>query len=89
MVQLVLVFSSSPMYFDSGSLYYVLYILNIIWFWFIFQNTIEGLIAYFPVVGRLECDSSSVEHRGFWEHDGFGLLGIYKSDWIKTGGKWT
>ena len=53
-----------------------------------FQNTIEGRIAYFPVVGRLHCDGSSADHRGFWELNGFGLLGIYKSDWAKVGGKW-
>jgi hypothetical protein len=40
------------------------------------------------VVGRLDCDSSSADHRGFWELIGFGLLGIYKSDWTKIGGTW-
>jgi len=50
------------------------------------KNTVEGRIAYFPVVGRLDCGSSSTEHRGFWELEGFGLLGIYKSDWTKIGG---
>ena len=54
---------------------------------FIFQNTVEGRIAYFPAVGRLDCDSSSANHRGFWQLDGFGLVGIYKSDWTKIGGK--
>ena len=55
---------------------------------FFIQNTVEGRIAYFPVVGRLHCDSSSADHRGFWELLGFGLLGIYKSDWTKIGGEW-
>jgi len=73
------------MYFDSKSLYHY-YILNVISLSFIFQNTVEGRIAYFPVVGRLDCGSSSTEHRGFWELEGFGLLGIYKSDWTKIGG---
>ena len=54
---------------------------------FIFQNTVEGRIAYFPAVGRLDCDSSSADHRGFWQLDGYGLVGIYKSDWTKIGGK--
>ena len=87
MVQLVLVFSRTPMYFDSISLYHF-YMLNVICFLFIFQNTVEGRIVYFPAVGRLDCDSSSSDHRGFWQLDGFGLLGIYKSDWTKIGGKW-
>ena len=55
---------------------------------FIFQNTVEGRIAFFPVVGRLQCDGSSTDHIGFWELEGFGLLSIYKSDWRKVGGKW-
>ena len=75
------------MYFDSNSLYHY-YMLNVISLSFIFQNTVEGRIAYFPVVGRLDCGSSSAEHRGFWQLNGFGLLGIYKSDWTKIGGKW-
>jgi len=87
MVLLVLAFSRSLMYFDSKSLYHY-YILNVISLSFIFQNTVEGRIAYFPVVGRLDCSSSSAEHRGFWELAGFGLLGVYKSDWTKIGGKW-
>ena len=54
---------------------------------FLFQNTIEGRIAYFPVVGRLDCGSNHAEHRGHWEMDGYGILAIYKSDWVKFGGK--
>ncbi|KAL9978694.1 hypothetical protein ACROYT_G016242 [Oculina patagonica] len=50
------------------------------------KNTIEGRIAYFPAVGRLDCESTYDHHRGFWQMDGFGLLGIYKSDWAKFGG---
>lgn len=29
------------------------------------SNTIAGRMAYFPVVGRLACDSHSTEHQGF------------------------
>ena len=77
------------MHFDSKSLYdyYILSLVRYL-FLFIFQNTVEGRIAYFPVVGRLVCDSSSADHRGYWEHDGFGLVGIYKSDWTKIRGQW-
>lgn len=35
-------------------------------------------MAYFPLVGRLACDSHSTEHRGFWQLDGYGILSIYK-----------
>lgn len=44
-------------------------------------------MAYFPVVGRLDCGSSSVEHEGFWEINGYGIMSIYKSDWDRFGGK--
>ena len=75
------------MNFDSNSLYdYYMFNLVCYLFLFIFQNTVEGRIAYFPVVGRLVCNSSSADHKGFWQLNGFGLLGIYKSDWTKIGG---
>ena len=51
------------------------------------QNTIKGHIVFCPQVGRLNCGSSSVDHKGYWELDGYGLVGIYKSDWIRFGGK--
>ena len=43
---------------------------------------------YFPAVGRLDCGSTYVDHKGFWQMDGFGLLSAYKSDWIRFGGKY-
>ena len=46
-------------------------------------------MAYFPIVGRLDCESSSVEHQGFWEMSGYGIMAIYKSDWDRFGGKST
>ncbi|KAL9978695.1 hypothetical protein ACROYT_G016244 [Oculina patagonica] len=50
------------------------------------KNTIEGRVAYFPAVGRLDCGSTHADHRGFWQLNGYGLLGVYKSDWAKFGG---
>ena len=44
-------------------------------------------MAYFPVVGRLNCGSTPEEHEGFWQLDGFGIMAIYKSDWERFGGK--
>ena len=44
-------------------------------------------MAYFPVVGRLACDSYPTEHRGFWQLDGYGIMSIYKADWDRFGGK--
>ena len=44
-------------------------------------------MAYFPIVGRLDCASSSVEHLGFWQTDGYGVMAMYKSDWERLGGE--
>ena len=44
-------------------------------------------MAYFPVVGRLDCESSSALHRGFWQVNGYGIMAVYKSDWDRFGGK--
>ena len=44
-------------------------------------------MAYFPVVGRLDCGSTSAKHEGFWQLDGYGIMSIYKSDWDRFGGK--
>jgi len=44
-------------------------------------------MAYFPIVGRLDCGSSSEEHQGFWEMYGYGIMAIYKSDWDRFGGE--
>ena len=44
-------------------------------------------MAYFPIVGRLDCASSSVEHLGFWQMDGYGVMSMYKSDWERVGGE--
>ena len=54
---------------------------------FLAQNTIVGRMAYFPIVGRLDCASSSVEHLGFWQMDGYGVMSMYKSDWERVGGE--
>ena len=50
------------------------------------QNTIAARMAYFPIVGRLDCASTSVEHLGFWQMDGYGVMSMYKSDWERVGG---
>lgn len=50
------------------------------------KHSIRGRKAFAPLVIRLECGATPNDARGFWETSGYGLIGMYKSDWKAVGG---
>ena len=39
-----------------------------------------------PILTRLQCGATPLQLRGFWEEQGYGIFGAYKSDLLEVGG---
>lgn len=50
------------------------------------KHTIQGKLAYFPMVFRLACNFRPHNPVGYWERYGFGINSFYKSDFDRIGG---
>ena len=51
------------------------------------KHTFQGYSGFAPIVFYFACDFSvSSLYKGFYSLNGFGLISLYKSDWLKVGG---
>lgn len=50
------------------------------------KHTVKGVMTYSPLLARLQCGANPQVPFGFWEISGYGIFGIYKSDWDIIGG---
>ena len=53
---------------------------------FLFQHCIEGRMVYTPIIVQMACGSNPAILVGLWQVYGYGILGLYKSDWDRAGG---
>ena len=49
-------------------------------------HTIQGVSVFSPLVKRLDCNVWTFEEPGWWDQLGYGLVSMYKSDWLSIGG---
>lgn len=45
------------------------------------QHCIQGKTLFNPLLVRLDCGFTANNPHGRWEHDGFGPIATFKSDW--------
>lgn len=58
-------------------------------FFFTSQLTIKGKSSFCPTLLKLQCgehEQHTTLHETLWIDDGFGMMAMYKQDWINVGG---
>ncbi|CAB4034669.1 N-acetyl-beta-glucosaminyl-glyco 4-beta-N-acetylgalactosaminyltransferase 1-like, partial [Paramuricea clavata] len=49
-------------------------------------HCIQGKTVFNPLLIRLDCGYTASNPSGCWEHDGYGPIATFKSDWDRFGG---
>ncbi|KAJ7380350.1 hypothetical protein OS493_008802 [Desmophyllum pertusum] len=50
------------------------------------KHCIEGHVVYTPIIFKLACGANAENLAGIWQDQGYGIIGMYKSDWDRSGG---
>ncbi|KAJ7380352.1 hypothetical protein OS493_008804 [Desmophyllum pertusum] len=50
------------------------------------KHCIEGRMMYTPIIIQMKCGSNPANLAGIWQTFGYGIIGMYKSDWDRSGG---
>ncbi|KAL9959045.1 hypothetical protein ACROYT_G036126 [Oculina patagonica] len=49
------------------------------------KHCIEGRMVYTPIIVRMELGANPIKLAGMWQVYGYGIIGMYKSDWDRSG----
>ena len=54
---------------------------------FFCQHCIEGRMTFAPIFYGLDCGAYPEKPKGSWHNHGFQMIGMFKIDWERIGGK--
>ena len=56
---------------------------------FFCQHCIEGRMTFAPIFYGLDCGAYPEKPKGSWHNHGYQMIGMFKKDWERIGGKLT